>query len=192
MPKKDYWKDRAGLLYYPAVFQVVSAVGADARSIIDVGSADTDYLTWFYWIDRKVQLNLDFKKKPPAGVERITSDFLAWEPEAKFDIALCLQVLEHVPDPISFCAKLKSTAPILVVSVPYKWPAGRTKGHLHDPVDERKLLSWMKVSPNLSMIVPEPFGRSRLIAYYDIARGPEYKLPAKIAREEKARRTRGD
>lgn len=188
--KRKYWRSRADLLYYRAVFQVVCGIGADARSIIDVGSADTRYVSWFDWIDRKVQLNLAFPNKAGVpGVERIEADFLHWEPAETFDLALCLQVLEHVAEPRAFCEKLKRLASGLVVSVPYNWKAGKTKGHVHDPVDEQKLLNWMDIEPNYKLIVREPFGPARLIAYYDRVRGPGHD-PLKEARRAMERRAR--
>ncbi|TQE97100.1 MAG: hypothetical protein FKY71_16290, partial [Spiribacter salinus] len=53
-----YWGRRKSSLYYQATFQVVSVVGDDARSVLDVGSADTDYINWFDWIPQRTQLNL--------------------------------------------------------------------------------------------------------------------------------------
>ena len=189
--QKKYWKSRADLLYYRAVYQIVSGIGSNAQSIIDIGSADTSYVSWFNWIDRKVQLNLQFRNKTGLpGIERIEGDFLAWESAEKFDVALCLQVLEHVPDPRAFCDKLKQVASALVISVPYKWKAGKSKGHLHDPVDEQKLLVWMGIEPNYKLMVQEPFGPTRLIAYYDIARGPEHPLSLQEARRAKDLRAR--
>lgn len=175
MRKSSYWERRKHYLYYRAVYQIVSVVGKDARSILDVGSANAEYIRWFYWIERRVQLNLSFRGELE-GVERITANFLEWEPQ-RFDVTLCLQVLEHVPEVERFCERLKETAPRLVISVPYKWTAGKHAGHIHDPVDEQKLLSWLKVKPNYRMCVTEPFGAKRMIAYYDLENGPEHKIP---------------
>src|SRR5690606_1841152 len=118
MRKSSYWERRKHYLYYRAVYQIVSVVGKDARSILDVGSANAEYIRWFYWIERRVQLNLSFRGELE-GVERITANFLEWEPQ-RFDVTLCLQVLEHVPEVERFCERLKETAPRLVISVPYK------------------------------------------------------------------------
>lgn len=181
--RRQYWRARQLALYYQAVFQVVSVVGDEASSILDVGSADTDYINWFDWIPKRTQLNLGFRSDAPAGVERIATDFLTWTPPHKYDVVLCMQVLEHVDEVEAFCAGLKVVARGLVVSVPYKWREGGTKGHIHDPVDEAKLAGWMQLKPNHWLIVPEPFGPKRLIAYYDIEGGPQTRIPRAVSRE---------
>lgn len=177
-----YWQSRLESLYYRAVFQVVSVVGRDARSILDVGSGDTSYIKWFGWIDRKVQVSPKFKEQLE-GVERISADFFEWEPGERFDVTICLQVLEHVRNAAAFCERLKATTSHLVISVPYKWRAGSAKNHVHDPVDEEKLGAWMKVPANYHFIVPEPFGARRLIAYYDFENGPSHRIPREISKQ---------
>jgi SAM-dependent methyltransferase len=169
-----YWNARRQMIYYQALYQFVCVIGRNAQSLIDVGTASAQYVEWFHWIpDRHI---LDFRiPKKPEGITCIEVDFLTYEPPQKFDVVLCLQVLEHVPDPHAFCAKLKSIARRLLVSVPYKW-LGSTPGHIHDPVDEQKLENWMGIKPNNSQIVAEPFRESRLIAYYDLENGPSYRF----------------
>jgi hypothetical protein len=59
---------------------------------------------------------------------------------------------------------------LLMVSVPYKWPAGHLKCHVNDPVDLDSLAEWFGRKPNYHIVVREPFtGRigTRLIALYD-------------------------
>lgn len=177
----NYWSNRKHSLYYRAVAQIVAVVGHDASSIIDVGSANTDYVKWFGWIPRKVQLNRGFNSELE-GVERIATDFFTWAPEKPFDVAMCLQVVEHIVDARGFCQKLKETGKKLVISVPYKWPAGHPD-HVQDPVDEDKIMSWMDIPPNYSLIVREPFGSARIICYYDIAGGPKTRFTAVQAKE---------
>ena len=181
--EKKYWNSRKNSLYYSAVYQFVSVVGEGATSILDVGSADSDFINWFQWIPDRTQLNLGFKSETPPGIKRIKADFFEWYPESRYDVVLCMQVLEHIEDIGTFCEKLKATARRLVVSVPYKWRESGTPGHVHDPVDEQKLKSWMGVSPNYDLIVREPFGPSRYIAFYDIENGPSNKFPPGYAKE---------
>jgi hypothetical protein len=52
------------------------------------------------------------------------------------------------------------------------WPEGKTRGHLQDPVDERKLIEWAGRIPNYIQIVDEPFETTkarRLFAIFDTA-----------------------
>ena len=172
--KLGYWNARRQMIYYQALYQFVCVVGRNAESLIDVGSASAQYVDWFHWIPSRHILDFRIPRKPE-GIICIESDFLTFEPPQKFDVVLCLQVLEHVPDPGTFCSKLKSIARQLLISVPYKW-LGNTPGHIHDPVDEKKLEGWMGIKPNNSQIVTEPFRESRLIAYYDVENGPSYRL----------------
>jgi SAM-dependent methyltransferase len=165
-----YWEARKHMLYYKSLFQFVSVAGDDADSIIDVGCASARYMNWFGWIPRRALLDFGIPNKPE-GFECIETDFMTFEPEKKFDLALCCQVLEHVEDPKRFCDKLKTIARRLIVTVPYKW-SGNAPGHIHDPVDEAKLKDWMGLAPNNQQIIVEPFRESRLIAYYDLEKGP--------------------
>jgi hypothetical protein len=169
-----YWGARRHMLYYQALYQFVCVVGRDAESLIDVGSASAKYVDWFRWIPARHILDFRIASKPE-GIVCIESDFLTYQPPHVFDLALCLQVLEHVPDPAAFCGKLKAIARRLLVSVPYKW-LGNAPGHIHDPVDEAKLKGWMGITPNNSQVVTEPFREARLIAYYDLENGPNHRF----------------
>ena len=88
-----------------------------------------------------------------------------------FDLGLCLQVLEHVADARGFAAKLLSTCKRVIVSVPYKWEVNENTmeiGHIHDPVDEKKMLLWFGRSPDFQIICEErETAIQRLICYYE-------------------------
>jgi hypothetical protein len=142
-------------------------LGADRKSLIDVGSAGCPYLDWFEFIPERTSLDL---RKPyqAEGVVSIKGDFLAWEPPGRYDLVTCLQVLEHVPDAAGFAQKLLSIGDVVIVSVPYKWPAGRSKHHVHDPVDEAKMQSWFGRAPNFSYVCREVHAPIlRLIQVYE-------------------------
>jgi len=97
----------------------------------------------------------------------LTGDFLALDIAERFDLGLCLQVLEHIQDVSAFARKLLATAPHLIVSVPYRWEKG-PDDHLHDPVDLAKLSAWFGRQPNYRIVVREPFfKRRRMIVYFD-------------------------
>ena len=162
----SYWSRRADSLYLQYVFFLARVVGRDARSVIDVGSNGCPYLEWLDWIPRKVSVDLTRPYRAP-GVESLTGDFLALDIAERFDLGLCLQVLEHIPDVSAFARKLLATTPHLIVSVPYRWEKG-PDDHLHDPVDLAKLSGWFGRKPNYRIVVREPFfKRRRMIAYFD-------------------------
>lgn len=115
--RRAYWERRADSLYLQYVFFLARVVGRNAQSVIDVGSNDCPYLEWLDWIPRKVSVDLDAPYSSPT-VEGLKGDFLTLELDDGFDLGLCLQVLEHIPDVIAFAGKLMATAPHLIVSVP--------------------------------------------------------------------------
>jgi hypothetical protein len=170
-----YWASRRHMLYYQAIFQYAAVAGEGARTVLDVGGADTDYVNWLYWIPDRYVLDLEIVSPPP-GVTAIQMDFLDYRPRTRFDLVLCCQVLEHVADPVAFCAHLREIATNLIVSVPYKW-LGNTPGHVNDPVDETKLEGWMEIKPNAWQLVQEPFREQRLIALYNLGDGPDFRYP---------------
>ena len=164
-----YWAKRSDMLYYRYVDYVMRVVATDARSLIDVGTGGCPYLEWFDWIPDRVSFDLRSPYRSPT-VRGLEGDIVSHRFERRFDVCTCLQVLEHVPEVVPFARRLQEIARTLVVSVPYRWPEGATRGHVHDPVTERKLEEWMGRKPNSSMIVTEPFRRARgrrLIAVFD-------------------------
>lgn len=164
--RQEYWERRADSLYLQYVFFLARVVGRDARSVVDVGSNDCPYLEWLDWIPRKVSIDIEAPYQAD-GVEGHTGDFLEVELNEDFDLALCLQVLEHVPDVVAFARKLLATAPHLIISVPYCWEPGEAD-HIHDPVDENKVAAWFGRKPNYRIVVREPFFKKRrMIAYFD-------------------------
>ncbi|MGI0495765.1 tetratricopeptide repeat protein [Limnospira platensis] len=167
--QSSYWSKRETHIYIFAVRQIINKIGSSATSIIDVGSNGCPYIDWFSWIPERYSLDLRNPYKAP-GVVSLTQDFLKYNPEKRFDLLTCLQVIEHVPDAEAFCRKLLETARVLVVSVPYKWKAGQTKGHIHDPVDLTKMNHWFGREPNYYNIIKEiesPVRRMICIYYQD-------------------------
>ena len=162
----DYWDRRADSLYLQYVYFLARVVATEARSVIDVGSNACPYVEWLDWIPRKLSVDLERPYVSPR-VEGRTGDFLALEIGESFDLGLCLQVLEHVPEASAFARKLLATTPHLIVSVPYRWEPGQ-EDHVHDPVDEAKLAGWFGRQPNYRLVVREPFfKKKRMIAYFD-------------------------
>lgn len=164
--ERSYWFRRMELEYYQYVINIVSKLVADANSIIDVGSADTPILEYFKWLPERYALD---KRNPYSSknVTGIKADFLKYEAQKRFDIALCLQVLEHIPDVETFARKLFEIADHVIISVPYNWDAESSKHHLHDPVDLEKLCNWTGRDPSYYVVVQESSSsKRRLICYY--------------------------
>ena len=165
----SYWRSRRHLFYYQYVDSIVAGVAATAQSMIDVGSSNTSIIESFDWVPIRHALD---KRSPYSSenVSPIKEDFLEFSPETRYDLAVCLQVLEHVPDAGTFAQKLFEIAEGVLISVPFKWPKGICKYHIHDPVDEEKLGSWTQRKPDYRIVVKEPLMSSptgrRLIAYY--------------------------
>ena len=161
-----YWAARRHLMYYKYIDVLVRSFADHARSILDVGSADTPMIEEFDWISHRVSLDL-VKPYKSENVHGIRADFLAYVPEQRYDFALCLQVLEHIPDVTRFARHLFEVAENVLVSVPYMWTGKGTPGHVHDPVSRENLLEWMGRKPDYEIIVTEPIsGVRRLIAYF--------------------------
>lgn len=155
--KRPYWERRKNAVYLQHIFALVHYLGRDARSILDVGSRGCPYLDWVDWIPTRVSVDID-KPYRSAAVEGITADFLTFTPQRQFDICLCLQVLEHIPDASAFAQKLLAVSPQVLISVPYLWPPDSHEQHVHDPVDEAKVSVWFGRSPSFSMISTEHEG----------------------------------
>jgi hypothetical protein len=158
-----YWADRKHFQYYAEVARLAQRHAPTGGSVLDVGAADTAVLHRLDWFRRRVALD----RRPArahAGVERVVSDFMDYRPPAPFDLVLCLQVLEHLDQPDPFTRKLLLTGRLVIVSVPYMWPAGLNPNHVQDPVDEAKLQSWAGRAPEETCIVRN--GQDRLIAVF--------------------------
>jgi hypothetical protein len=169
--KGTYWNTRQDMMYYKYIDFLVRAFAANAKNLIDIGTANTAYIENFDWISEKYALDIKNPYSSP-NVKSIEIDFLQYNPERKFDFLTCLQVLEHIPKVESFAKKLFEISDKVLISVPYLWPQGSEEEHLHDPIDLEKLTSWVGREPSYYIIVEEPLrdpriGKSRrLICYY--------------------------
>ncbi|MFQ8429987.1 class I SAM-dependent methyltransferase [Amaricoccus sp. W119] len=175
-----YWRKRTDLMYYQYFKYFVRCLAPNAKSLIDIGSGNAPYLEWFDWIPDRVS----FDKAHPYQSETVRGlegDFFTFDFGQRFDLVTCMQVLEHIPDAERFARRLTEIGDLLLVSVPFRWPKGQTRGHVNDPVDLKKLSRWFGREPNYSMIVREPFVKragARLFAIYDP--DPERVFNAKI------------
>jgi len=133
-----YWESRKHLNYYKTVIDWLEGSGHH-NSIMDVGGWDTPIITYGSF-DRRIAVDLN-PQPEIGGVERIVGDFLHVD-VPHVSVVTCLQVMEHVPDPVAFAQKLLTTADTVLVSVPYKWPKDACKHHIHDPIDIPKFFGW--------------------------------------------------
>ena len=167
MGKPSYWEARRGFHYYRDVVRLAREHVPGGGTALDVGANETELLEWLDWFERRVALDVaEIPQRP--GVETVVADFNDVEAERRFDLVLCLQVLEHLERPRQFAHRLLRAGLTVIVSVPYRWPGWVTEEHLHDPVDERKLHLWTGREPIQTAIV-EDLGVERLIAVYRVS-----------------------
>ena len=147
----NYWNERKDLNYYKKVIEIINRF--NKKSIIDIGSRNAAILSSINSLyTDKTCLDIDLIPNIE-GIKNIKTDFYKWIPEQKYDIIICLQVLEHLDDPITFAKKLFETGNIVIISVPYKWKKGFCKYHVQDPVDEDKIFSWTNIKPKEEYII---------------------------------------
>jgi SAM-dependent methyltransferase len=159
----NYWGQRQHFQYYKEVERLARMYAPTGGSVLDVGAADTELLHRLNWFAHRVALD----RRPPCpspNVERVVSDFMDYRPSTRFDLVLCLQVLEHLEDPEAFARKLLATGRRVIISVPYRWPAGLSPNHVHDPVDEAMLNRWAGRTPVETHVVRDE--RERLVAVF--------------------------
>lgn len=166
--RAKYWETRKHLAYYAIVEKYVRYIGRNANSLLDVGGT-SDFIERFDWI--KDLQTLDIAEPYTSNrVKGTKIDFFKYDPKRRFDVITCLQVLEHLDDPAAACAKFRELSDSVIVSVPYRWNPEKTRraGHVQDPVDEKKLNTWMGQTPVDKCVVNEPFLPEwpRLVAWY--------------------------
>lgn len=164
----SYWKEREKYRYYETVRNWLTDLGP-LGSLADIGCADTPTAIWG---DFDQRWTVDVRQRPAlSGVTQIVGywpDCATRLPAV--DVVTCLQVLEHVADPEPFCAALFAAARVAVIlSVPYRWSSGQCVSHVHDPVDEEKLLGWTHREPTRQAIVGDG-GLERLVVFYETSR----------------------
>lgn len=132
-----HYSQRVELPYYKLVREFLDSLG-HMGSILDIGCLDTPVALWG---DFDQRYTIDLRKRP--ALPGVTAIVGSWPDDyhgGSVDVVTCLQTLEHVTDPAGLVAPMFATASeAVVISVPYKWPAGSCKSHLQDPIDEAKL-----------------------------------------------------
>ena len=157
------WEKRRHHRYYWEVVRLAQAYAPEGDAMIDVGAGQADIVSALPGFRRRVLLDMQPIAPKPA-IETVQANFLEWEPGTRFDLVLCLQVLEHLREPAPFARKLFDIGRTVIISVPYRWPADAYPLHVQDPVDEAKLEHWTGRRPTETRIVADE--RERLIAVY--------------------------
>ncbi len=146
--------NRKHLRYYDTLFYATLQYGANAKSIIEVGCASDPFIQYLDWIDQRTCVAPYFveygdfaktNKDLGTKITTVTADFMEYQlPNGKqFDLLLCNQVLEHVPDPASFMKKLIESATTSIISVPYNWEGcGEICNHKTDYITMSMLTEW--------------------------------------------------
>jgi SAM-dependent methyltransferase len=174
----DYWqmlqnyaKFRGNFQYYRAAFEIATNLyERNKGTILDVGTKDiTVTLDLFPESFEKIAMDNNFPEgfKPSSNIKLLNGNIYEIDFDEPFDVVLCQQVLEHLPDPkkaferlIDFCRDT------LVISVPYgSWH--KTKW---DPINEERVLEWTSGrTPNIERIVQD-FGVERYVAGYKLGK----------------------
>jgi len=151
--------------YYDSLFYTAMQYGINAKTSLEVGCSSDPFLKYLDWIEKRTCVapyyveygvagnpNHDSNKyantKLSTGNNAITSvvaDFMEYKlpNNQKYDLLLCSQVLEHVPNPSSFMKKLIESAATSIISVPYRWEnCGSNCNHVTHRIDEKTLLEW--------------------------------------------------
>jgi 2-polyprenyl-3-methyl-5-hydroxy-6-metoxy-1,4-benzoquinol methylase len=159
---KAYYNDRKEFHYYKKVKEILE--GLHLSSIIDIGCRKSPMMKG---LGKNVyKAMLDIQEIPPIdGINMIRADFYTWKPDRKYDVVLCLQVLEHLDKPKKFAQKLLQVGKTVIISVPYKWKKGSCKYHTQDPVDESKIKGWVGRDPDEQYIITDN-NRKRIICVY--------------------------
>ena len=120
-----------------------------ALTVLDVGAYESPLISRMDWIPTKVAtdiLNHPQVWEDLRGIAFIQGDFLTLKFGTKFDLVICNQVVEHLPDSVvgKFVQKLMEISRVLIVSTTYEMPQGTIQGHIQDPISEAEFCSWFE------------------------------------------------
>jgi len=160
-PARDpYWRGRLG--YYAAAAAVV-ARRPEGR-VLELGAYSTPLVPDADLMDRE----------DPFGLDRLVylhdARITPWPvPTARYDGFVALQVFEHLDgcQPAAWAEVERITTTWALLSIPYRWPAGRSPGH--DGLDDETLRKWTGRAPASRRLVVDPGAKyGRLLALYDL------------------------
>jgi hypothetical protein len=160
-----FYQSRINLGYYKIARSWLESLGP-REAILDVGCWDSPVATWG---DFRLRYTVDSRQRPDLpGVTKVVA---AWPDAARMipdpvSVVTCLQVIEHIPEVRPFVDALFAAASqYVVLSVPYRWPAGMCRQHVHDPIDDAKL-QWMTGrTPCRTVLTKDQ--QARIVAIYE-------------------------
>jgi len=173
---------RSDYRYYDSLFYTTLQYASEAKTSIEVGCANDPFIKYLDWIDKRTcvapyfidyknedntqaERNMNTKLTNSVEIEKVVSDFMKYTPpnEEKFDLLLCSQVLEHVPNPAAFMKKMIETAKVSIISVPFNWGnCGETCNHVTHFITQKMLLKWSyPYKPIHTAIVAEKEGKRK-------------------------------
>jgi hypothetical protein len=101
---KAYWEKRRNFQYFLEAIRLCRTYEGNASNVLEVGSRDTKFLERLYWIPKKVAID-KYISPTIANAENIQGDFMTWHEPHDFDLAICLQVVEHLKEVAPFAEK---------------------------------------------------------------------------------------
>lgn len=107
LEKHSHWFANPNEGYFERIYRLVMKLKKDARSLLDVGYGNGDFLK--YLAKKKSGLRLygiDSLKVDASGVEFIQGDFFTHSFNRRFDAVASFMVIEHIEDPRVFVKKL--------------------------------------------------------------------------------------
>ncbi len=107
LEKHSNWFTNPNYGYFERIYRLLIKLKKDARSLLDVGYGNGDFLK--YLAKKKSGLKLcgiDSLKVGDPGIEFIQGDFFTHAFKGRFDAITSFMVIEHIEDPREFIKKL--------------------------------------------------------------------------------------
>jgi len=168
---QNYAKFRGNFQYYRTAFEIATMLYEENKgTVLDVGTKDvTVTLDMFPESFEKTAMDNDFPEgfKPSSNIKLLNGNIYEINFDEPFDIVLCQQVLEHLPNPkMAFQRLLDFCRDTLVISVPY----GSWHKTEWDPINGDRVLECTSGRvPDIERIVQD-FGVERYVAGYKLGK----------------------
>lgn len=165
----EYWHNRQHMKYYKQALQLARIYANRGGTMLDVGTGHAEYLQHYDWFSQITSIDPELNEPPVGANFHYQEDFMQAE-TLHYDLVLCLQVIEHVSDPAAFLQKLLGSGDTVILSFPLNWPAGKTVGHVNDPITVADVHKWADGDKpvHTELVIDGPSAKgSRMIFVYD-------------------------